>query len=224
MKKCIVWLLVGLMTLQMCGCAGGGEDSTETTSAVSAELDITDTSEMDFTFTDRELAGTYTQTVDISTRAGQTITKAGTYILSGNITDTMITVAVGENDKVQLVLDGATIENSKGPAIYVKSGDKVFITLKEGTVNTVSDGSYYEITDGDTALDAAIFSRADLAINGSGTLNVTGNYKHGITSKDDLVITAQELNINAKNVGLDGKPFRPGRFRQDRVRKSYIRR
>lgn len=205
MKKCIVWLLVGLMTLQMCGCAGGGEDSTETTSAVSAELDITDTSEMDFTFTDRELAGTYTQTVDISTRAGQTITKAGTYILSGNITDTMITVAVGENDKVQLVLNGATIENSKGPAIYVKSGDKVFITLKEGTVNTVSDGSYYEITDGDTALDAAIFSRADLAINGSGTLNVTGNYKHGITSKDDLVITAQELNINAKNVGLDGK-------------------
>lgn len=205
MKKCAIWLLACLLTVQLCGCAGGAQNSTETTSAASADVNTADTSQMDFAFTDRELAGTYTQAVDISPSAGQTITKAGTYILCGNITDTMITVAVGENDKVQLVLDNATIANSKGPAIYVKSADKVFITLKEGTVNTVSDGTSYEITDGDTTLDAAIFSRADLAINGSGTLHVNGNYKHGITSKDDLVITAEKLNITAKNVGLDGK-------------------
>lgn len=205
MKKCILWLLICLITLQLCGCAGGGEDSTETTSAGTVDVNTADTSQMNFSFTDRELAGTYTQAVDISADPGQIITKAGTYILSGKITDTTVTIAVGENDKVQLVLDNATIENGKGPAIYVKSGDKVFITLKEGTVNAVSDGSSYEITDEETTLDAAIFSRADLTINGGGTLNVNGNYKHGITSKDDLVITAENLSVSAKNAGLDGK-------------------
>lgn len=132
------------------------------------------------------------------------ITSGGTYTLSGNKKDTMILVDVGDSD-VQLILDGITVQNSEGPALYIQSADKVTITLSAGTVNTFSDGASYAITDGGSALDAAIFSRADLTINGTGTLTVNGNYKHGIVSKDDLIISSGTLQITANNVGLNGK-------------------
>ena len=132
------------------------------------------------------------------------ITSGGTYTLSGNKKDTMILVDVGDSD-VQLILDGITVQNSEGPALYIQSADKVTVTLNAETVNTFSDGTSYSITDGGSAPDAAIFSRADLTINGTGTLKVNGNYKHGIVSKDDLIISSGTLQVTANNVGLNGK-------------------
>lgn len=134
-----------------------------------------------------------------------TITAAGTYVLSGTLTDGSITVAAGEEDKVQLVLTGVSVTNSDGPALYVQSGDKVFLTLAAGTDNSFSDGGGYTATDGDTDLDAAVFSRSDLTINGGGSLTVTGSNKHGIVSKDDLVITGGTITVTAQNVALGGK-------------------
>lgn len=142
---------------------------------------------------------------ELSELSGTTITQAGTYRLTGSITDKVITVEAGDKDDVTLVLDNVTIANSNGPAIYIRSADKVYITVKDGTTNSISDGSSYNVTDGDTTVDAAIFSKADLTINGSGALSVDGNYKHGIVSKDDLIITAGDLTINAEKVGLNGK-------------------
>lgn len=133
-----------------------------------------------------------------------TITAAGTYLISGTLTDGSITVAAGEEDKVQLVLSGVSVTNSDGPALYVRSGDKVFLTLADGTDNRFSDGSGYTATDGDTNLDAAVFSRSDLTINGGGSLTVTGNNKHGVVSKDDLVITGGTVTVTARNVALNG--------------------
>ncbi len=132
------------------------------------------------------------------------ITSGGTYTLSGNKKNTMILVNAGDSD-VQLILDGITVQNSEGPALYIQSADKVTVTLKAGTVNMFSDGTSYSITDGGSALDAAIFSRADLTVNGTGTLVVNGNYKHGIVSKDDLIVSSGTLQITANNVGLNGK-------------------
>lgn len=67
----------------------------------------------------------------------------------------------------------------------------------------MTDGTEYIQTD-DNTVDAVIFSKADLAINGSGTLNIT-DYKHGIVSKDDLVITDGIFNIASVKAGLNGK-------------------
>ena len=53
----------------------------------------------------------------------------GTYIVSGSTNDIMLVISAGSNDKVQLVFDGVSINNSEKPAVYVKSADKVFITL-----------------------------------------------------------------------------------------------
>lgn len=166
-----------------------------------------DLGNMDFDFTDRDKKEDYDQNeVEDAEDNGETfnIVKEGTYIFSGDITDKMITVEVGDEEKVQIVLDNVNINNSNGPAVYIKAGDKVFITVKEGTENLLSCGEEAFI-DGESEIDGAIFSRADLTINGKGRLTVNGNYKHGIVSKDDLNILDVTLNVTSKNVGLNGK-------------------
>lgn len=131
-----------------------------------------------------------------------TIAEAGTYVISGNLTEGQIRVETADTEKVQLVLNGVTINNSSSAAIYLKRADKVFLTLADGTTNTLTDGSEYIQTD-DNTVDAVIFSKCDLAINGSGTLNITASYKHGIVSKDELVITDGTYNISAVKTGLN---------------------
>ena len=165
------------------------------------------TSEYDISVSKRDASGEYDaqEAVTLLPDDDLTITEAGVYILSGNYENTMIVVDVSKEDKVQLVLANANLSNANGPAIYVRSADKVFITAAAGTVNTISDGTSYTLTDDDTTLDAAVFSKEDLTINGAGSLTISGNYKHAVVSKDDLVITAKNLTVNAVNVGLNGK-------------------
>lgn len=133
-----------------------------------------------------------------------TISDEGTYVISGVLTDGQIIVDAEDADKIQLVLNGVTLSSSDSAPIYIKNADKVFITLEEGSENTLTDGTEYVQTD-DNEVDAVIFSKADLTINGSGVLNITGNYKHGIASKDDLVITGGTFNITAVKDALNGK-------------------
>lgn len=130
-----------------------------------------------------------------------TISTAGTYIVSGNLTDGSITVTTSENDKVQIVLNGVKIVSSSGPAIDIQSADKCFITLAEGTQNSLSDGSAFASEDA----NACIYATCDLTINGSGLLDVSGNYRHGVFSKDDLVVYGGSINVSAVEDGLNGK-------------------
>ena len=156
---------------------------------------------------ERDASGEYDASAAVTLAPGDdlTISEAGIYILSGSYENQMLTVQAGDEDKVQIVLNNAQIANADGPAILVRSADKVFLTAAEGTVNTISDGKDYTLTDGETTADAAVFSKADLTINGSGKLTISGNNKHAVVSKDDLVITAKDLSVNAENVGLNGK-------------------
>lgn len=133
------------------------------------------------------------------------INAEGTYILSGEFNGHMIIVEAGASDKVQVVLNSCIISNDKGPAFYIKSADKVFITLAEGTANKISDGKEYTYTDDENDVDAALFSKADLTINGKGKLTVEGNCSHGIVSKDDLVIGDGIYDITSAKKALNGK-------------------
>lgn len=130
-----------------------------------------------------------------------TISTAGTYIVSGNLTDGSITVTTSENDKVQIVLNSVKIACSSGPAIDIQSADKCFITLAEGTQNSLSDGSAFTSEDA----NACIYATCDLTINGSGSLDVSGNYRHGVFSKDDLVVYGGTIRVSAVEDGLNGK-------------------
>ncbi len=134
-----------------------------------------------------------------------TITAAGTYILSGTLSDGQIIVSAGQKDKIHLVLSGVTLACSNSAPIYTKQAAKTIVTLAEGTTNSVSDGATYKNASEEGAPDAVIFSQSDLTINGTGNLIVNGKYKNGIGTKDDLVITGGTINVTAANDGLRGR-------------------
>ena len=133
------------------------------------------------------------------------ITAAGTYVVSGELTAGSLTVNAGDADKVQIVLSGASIRNEAGPALNIQQADKVFVTLAAGSQNTLADGASYTLAEGEDEPNAALYSKADLTINGTGALTVEGNYRHGVNSKDDLVVTGGTLTVTAKEDGLRGK-------------------
>lgn len=170
-------------------------------------------------FSDRDLSGDYSECTDITLSdstascsdssvtvadGSVTITKAGTYKLSGTFTG-QIVVNAGDSDKVQLVLDNASITKEGSAALYIINADKVFITTVKGTENTLSSTGEFTSGSDETNIDGAIFSKSDITFNGSGTLNVKCESKHGIVTKDDLKITGGTYNITSASQGLSGK-------------------
>ena len=133
-----------------------------------------------------------------------TISSAGTYILSGKLSDGQVAVDATNADVVRIVLDGVDITSKSGSAVYVKQAKKVVITLAGGSQNTISDAKNYTDS-GDNAPDAAIYSSDDLTFNGEGTLTVNGNFKHAIKTADDLVVISGTYNITSEEDGLRGK-------------------
>ena len=215
MKKILAMGLAGAMIFSMAACGTketteAAEDVTEEVTEVVQEIDqemivttanVTSDGAIDASdlFTERDL----TQTADLTDAEYYTlqdgqdieITSAGVYVLSGTATDVTIKVNAGDEDKVQIVLNGVNITNSDSPAIYVVNADKVFVTTTD-TENTLSITGTFT-ADGDTNTDAAIFSKDDLILNGVGTLNISST-ANGVTSKDDLKITGGNININCE--------------------------
>ena len=150
-------------------------------------------------FTDRDLL----QTPDLSEAQyltasdGETlsITEAGIYVISGSAEDCTIRVEAADDAKVQLVLDGVSITNADFPAIYVVSADKCFVTTTDSENSLTVTGSF--TSDGDTNTDAVIFSKDDLVLSGTGSLEITSNYGNGISCKDDLKITGGAYTITS---------------------------
>ena len=132
-----------------------------------------------------------------------TVTAAGTYIVCGSVSNGQLAVEIPAAEKAQIVLKDAHISCADGPAVYIKQAEKIFLTL-EGE-NTLADGSVYSAGYTEENAGAALYSKEDLAINGNGSLEVSGNYRHGITSKDDLIITGGNIAVTATEQGLHGK-------------------
>ena len=184
---------------------GGAE--TDETKADESETDGTkaDESETDGTKADESVTNeTETASSGVSISGNIiTITKEGTYVLSGALSEGQIVVDA-DSAKVQLVLDNADITCASSAAIYVKNADKTFITLAEGSENILMNTAEYETID-DNNIDAVIFSKDDLTLNGKGTLTINSEYGHGIVSKDDLKLVGGTYNITAENHALSGK-------------------
>ena len=172
-------------------------------------------------FTDRDLAGTYDKSkaayitlegsgASCTSNAVQidggtvTILDEGTYVLSGSLADGMIIVSTDKQNKVQLVLDGVSITSANSAPIYVRQADKVFVTLAPGTENILTNGGSFEAID-ENNIDAVIFSKEDLTLNGSGSLTVNSPAGHGVVSKDELTLAGGCYEINTASHGLSGK-------------------
>ena len=171
-------------------------------------------------FTERDLAGTYEESgavyvtlsgdgiigeTDGVAINGQTvtITAEGTYIFSGTLSEGQIVVDA-DNAKVQIVFDNVDITCASSAAVYVKSAEKVFVTLAEGAQNTLRNTDEYVAID-DNNIDAVIFAKSDLTLNGTGSLTIVSAEGHGIVSKDDLKITGGTYDIIAAGHALSGK-------------------
>jgi len=110
-----------------------------------------------------------------------TITQAGTYVVSGSLSNGQLVVNVNKEEKVHLIFAGVTITNEDGAAVVIEQAEKVITTLASDTTNTLIDGSSYTLAEGETEPDAAFYSKEDLSINGDGTLVITGNYSNAVS-------------------------------------------
>lgn len=228
-KKVEILLLAGTMCMTGCSIKNPvsalestmvAESTTqeETTAASDDSVNKLDVSDM-FTNRDKEIGYDEESSVLVVLADGKsscdsdtvlidenviTITEEGTYVLSGALSDGIIIVDAGDSDKVQLVLNGVEITSAESAAIYVRSADKVFITTASGSENTLTNGGSYTAID-DNHIDAVIFSKEDLTLNGAGTLTIDAKAGHGVVSKDDLVLTSGTYKITAEKHGLSGK-------------------
>ena len=130
------------------------------------------------------------------------IKEEATYIISGSLTDGMIVVDAPDTAKLQLVFNGVDITSRTSAALYILEADKVFVTLAEGSANSLANGGSFVSIDNNN-IDAALFSKQDLTLNGNGALTVTSPAGHGIVCKDDLVITGGSYVVNSASHGLD---------------------
>ena len=224
MKKSIILSVIFSFIILLSGCGSennednnSGNTESNTQNGASQQLSI-DISEM---FTDRDMATDYDEEkaafITLSGNAAScesdavtidnsdiTITDEGTYIVSGTLTDGTIIINADDTDKIQIVLNGANISRSSYSAVYVLSADKVFITTAEGSENNLTSTGEYIQSD-ENNVDAVIFSKADLTLNGKGLLSIKADTGHGIVSKDDLVFTSGKYSVTAASHSFSGK-------------------
>lgn len=135
-----------------------------------------------------------------------TVTEDGVYKISCTLSDGQIIINAPDNAVVELVLSGVNISSSKNSAIYCKNCDDFIITLTENTQNVLSDAKSYTYDNtAEQEPNAALFSKTDMNIGGSGWLIVNANFNHGISSKDDLVIEGGGYTVTAAVDAIRGK-------------------
>lgn len=199
--------IISLILLSGCSVPESDNQSnsseSQSSDTVSYVTEALDTSDM---FSNRDLNVNYdtaeAKTIVLNNET-TTIAGEGTYIVSGNIENGQIIVDASSDDKIQLVLNGVNITSSTSAPIYIKQADKVFITLADGSDNTLQNSVGF-VADGDTNVDGVIFSKDDLTLNGTGKLMINSS-DHGIVSKDDLIITGGEYAVHSEAHALSGK-------------------
>jgi len=210
MKKILIMMMVVALLLAGCQTSDSLESNNVEESVVN-NIEVSEVNNDDVTsstvevnfdsdmFTERDMIQTYDETdftkLNLESYSDINIDEEGTYLISGQAEEVTINIDV-ENEKVQLVLDALTITNEDKPIINIISADKVFITSINENTLTVSDSI---VTDE----EAVIYSKADLVLNGSGTLDITANHTQGVDSKDDLKITGSVINIESDGHGLE---------------------
>ena len=219
MKRSMILLLLSL-SLLLSGCQNTDATSASNTPA-SADTEPVSAIDTSALFSERDLDGSYDESAAVPIQLTEetaactsdavsfdgariTLLDEGTYLVSGSLTDGQIVVDADDTDKVQIVLTGANITCADSAAIYSKNADKVFLTLAEGTENTLTNGGGYIAID-ENNIDAVVFSKTDLTLNGSGSLTIDAQAGHGVVSKDELTVTGGSYTVTAAEHGMTGK-------------------
>ena len=115
-------------------------------------------------------------------------------VLSGSCTDGSLTYT--GSYKTTLRLNGVTLTNPNGGCIDIENGKRLSLELTDGTVNTLTDGAGSQ--------KAAFYCKGHLEVSGGGTLNVTGNLKHAIRSKEYMELKKTTGIIHILSSASDG--------------------
>lgn len=221
MKRKISIMLLAACMLTGCSDSGGQIAFTDPQKETSYVLSVSEAETPKEWFSQRDLSGAYAEdgAVCVQFRDGGaqidgtgavwegntlTIAKEGVYILSGTLENGQILIDADKEEKVQLVLDNLSAASDSSAAIYVRKADKVFVTLPMGTENQLTHTGDYQAVD-DNNIDAVIFSKSDLTLNGSGSLIVCGDQGQGIVCKDDLVIAGGSYTVTTGDHAITGK-------------------
>ena len=209
-------LLLIILGLWACETSVESEDDIEESDVEIVEDDDVNDDSADYTWDDSSevkivLADNSTEISGIGASIVENVLKissAGTYNISGSLSNGQIIVNTEDDDIVRLILNGVDIKNSSNAPIYILEADKVMIVLAENSSNKLSDGSTYSSLNlGEDEPNATIFCMSDLTIDGFGTLEIKGNYNDGITSKDGLLISSGTITIDAVDDGIRGKDY-----------------
>lgn len=92
--------------------------------------------------------------------------------------------------KCTVELNGLTLTNPRGPAINIQNGKRIEVSVKRNTTNTLTDGA-------NDTYNGCYHCKGHTQLKGNGTLNIVGNAKHALYSKEYLEIKNLTLNITA---------------------------
>ncbi len=221
MKRTSLLAVVAAFAVLAAGCSGneGGSSAADNSTSTGGDTNISSVD--DSAFSDRDYEVGYNEpdsiyielkgdtatcdsdTVDIDGSI-ITITGDGTYVLSGQLDDGMIVIDSTKENKLQLVLNGVSVTSSNCAPLYIRQADKIFVTVADGSENTLANGGTFTAID-DNNIDSVIFSKEDITFNGSGKLIIQSPAGHGIVSKDDLVLTSGNYDITAASHGMKAK-------------------
>ncbi len=118
-------------------------------------------------------------------------TKGICYYVTGSTSNGSLTI-LGDK-KYEVMLSGVNITNPDSAALNLLSGKRAYVYLTEGSTNKLTDGSTSK-----NDHKGALYCKGKLMFNGSGSLEVYGNYNNGIHSADYIIFnTGNNIYTNS---------------------------
>ena len=158
-----------------------------------------------------------TATITSPVGAGVVITQSGADLVIRSTVDNVEYTVTGTTTngslriysdfRFKLTLNNASITNDDGPAINIQSEKTAFIVLAAGSTNTLIDGATYKKIGTEDA-KGTVFSEGQLVFSGTGSVQITGNNKHGIVSDDHIRIRSGNVTVlKAKGDGIHANDY-----------------
>lgn len=149
-----------------------------------------------------------TATVDVRNAPGVSYTTNGANVnivsenttdeleieLSGSSTNGSLTYTGGY--KCKFYLNGLNLTSTTGAPLDIQCGKRVDLILVDGTTNTLADAAGGE-------QKACLYCKGHLEVSGGGSLNVTGNTKHAIATKEYLQLKKSTGTITVTKAVAD---------------------
>ncbi len=142
--------------------------------------------------------GHHVSIANTNTEEEYTVSISGT-TLDGSVTYT-------GDYKATFILNGANITNSSGAAIDIECSKRIALEIAEGTENSLTDGAGSQ--------KAALYCKGHLEVSKGGSLTVSGNTKHAISTKEYLLLKKTVGDITITSAGSGGDGIHAGQYFQ----------